>query len=1159
MELEYRYALEQGMAVLTFMVGEHHNFSVKDFDLREGHNAKQKLADFKNEISQRREVWYFNSIEELQTQVRSELERIVIYNVADAFDKKQESNGGFAEQTYAIPTLPQMYCIPPYILTHKFIGRRQELEELNDWAVSEQPIMVVQAIGGMGKSALCWEWVKNYALHTINPAGTIWWSFYDRGATIESFVRHALAYITQQNPENLKKTPYQEQISTLLILLEKSNYLLILDGLERILVAYHRIDRAHVRDHQIKDDLQLRDCTDPRDAETLRLLTSLNKSKVLISTRLMPASLEVTSRPIFGVRLKILPGLSLEDARKLLVEQGVKNASLNIVNDFLRKINCHGLLVKIIAGVVKEYRPAPGDFDQWYQRIGAELNITELAVDDRHSHILKYAIEGIDEDKRLILSRIATFSDPVSYRTLSIINPYLPMKPLPPRLPSIPQTVPSPFGTPQLAWLKYQLSREADISKIEALKLEIQHQEVLDAKISQDIIVHKRELEKEERRIIHDRNRILNEFEQEYQTSKAYLDSISAFDSALTELEGRGLLQWDKENNSYDLHPVVRGYAYSLLPPAERITMLGKIRDYFASIPIISDDKINELPDIEDMIAAYRALVGTGEINYAAEYYRRHVGHAVHRLSAPYVTIEMLRPLFTKGLDQLPPLDNSETQAHIVNDLALAFKATGDLSKAKILFTLNLGSTQTTRWNKYIDVSNFCQILLDLNQISHASYGYELAAQIIDENNIAWSYFDLLSYYILTGQWENAQKYYQCYIESSQPHQHAGQLEVLVACRYARMEVYQNHDAEAALQSALQKIGSHKQLRYKSNLLTLWAEWRLLNYQLEVVQDFLNEAISLERSSGTCSANSFSIFSRLEAMQGNKESAIRHISSALADPKLTEGMKADVYANIAQTYLILKDLDRAQQYAELAYKYSCADGEPHIRFWPLHKAKIVLDSLERPHPDIPPPTLLPDKIPHEDEIRETYIAKNGLAKLPKQPNSQETFKMTKFTWVQLGTLAFFGIENDDLINQISLKLTAISYLPTPIRFSKMGEEVPEPITFQIDIERVTFDHSNFTFEEIRCFQQTFAILYLESTNSSAEQVYAYVNVRIDRLKRLLDQGELESSFDIAEYCTIVKTGNGRPSIEERERLQRDYLFGEFSLNVRLFPPLAEVT
>ena len=106
-----------------------------------------------------------------------------------------------------------MHCAPPYIQTTRFIGRLKERDDLDTWARSSFTMLVVEAIGGVGKSALTWEWTRDRAMKMIPElAGIVWWSFYEGGASTASFVREALAYATKVDPEDLGAMPQNEQV-----------------------------------------------------------------------------------------------------------------------------------------------------------------------------------------------------------------------------------------------------------------------------------------------------------------------------------------------------------------------------------------------------------------------------------------------------------------------------------------------------------------------------------------------------------------------------------------------------------------------------------------------------------------------------------------------------------------------------------------------------------------------------------------------------------------------------------------------------------------------------------------------------------------------------------------------------------------------------------
>lgn len=99
-------------------------------------------------------------------------------------------------QVNRIPRPPSLYAEPDYIASNKFIGRKSELEELNNWARPADPaaILLLEAIGGNGKSMLTWEWTNNHAAKVrLDWAGGFWYSFYEKGAIMADFCQRALA------------------------------------------------------------------------------------------------------------------------------------------------------------------------------------------------------------------------------------------------------------------------------------------------------------------------------------------------------------------------------------------------------------------------------------------------------------------------------------------------------------------------------------------------------------------------------------------------------------------------------------------------------------------------------------------------------------------------------------------------------------------------------------------------------------------------------------------------------------------------------------------------------------------------------------------------------------------------------------------------------
>jgi transcriptional regulator with XRE-family HTH domain len=173
---------------------------------------------------------------------------------------------GAAVSIRDIPPPPEPYLAHPYTLlqTGALIGRRQELDVLAQWvaqpeAVGYTCLLIVTAIGGAGKSALAWHWVREAAPRDMCPlAGRVWWSFSQPGVTFDHFVTRALMYVTGRNRGQVERDPTPDREWRLLEVLRRQPFLIVLDGLERLLLAYARTDAAYIDDTVFTEDTATR-------------------------------------------------------------------------------------------------------------------------------------------------------------------------------------------------------------------------------------------------------------------------------------------------------------------------------------------------------------------------------------------------------------------------------------------------------------------------------------------------------------------------------------------------------------------------------------------------------------------------------------------------------------------------------------------------------------------------------------------------------------------------------------------------------------------------------------------------------------------------------------------------------------------------------------
>jgi tetratricopeptide (TPR) repeat protein len=159
-------------------------------------------------------------------------------------------------------------------------------------------------------------------------------------------------------------------------------------------------------------------------------------------------------------------------------------------------------------------------------------------------------------------------------------------------------------------------------------------------------------------------------------------------DAALSDLEDRGLLGWDRRANRYDLHPLVRGVVWSGLPDQTRTLVFISLHTHFEAVPQIEDwEQVNSLEDLTPAIELYNVLIGLGRYEDAILlFYKRIDDATLYRLSAGRQRVELLELLFPDGVDPLPRLKEPARQAFTLNALAQAYQLSGQPGRAAPLY-----------------------------------------------------------------------------------------------------------------------------------------------------------------------------------------------------------------------------------------------------------------------------------------------------------------------------------------------------------------------------------------------------------------------------------------------------------------------------------------
>jgi|CXWL01.1.fsa_nt_gi tetratricopeptide (TPR) repeat protein len=296
-----------------------------------------------------------------------------------------------------------------------FTGRATELKMLDEWLANDTDnLYLMTAFGGFGKSALTWTWFNR--VHREQWQTAVWWSFYEKESGFESFLSETLKHLGMEVKESAR-----QQVNDLLEAMRGTNILIVLDGFERLLRQYGRMDAALQSDDEDADiDPSQRDCSSPLTETFLRGLSGAGiKSKVLMTTRLCPRALESADGKLLkGCRDESLSAFSPDDAVTYFHNEGIAATRAEIIAA-CSAYGYHPLSLSLLVGLINEdHRFAHrGDIEAV-----KNLEIFEDVRARRH-HVLERAYGSLAPERRDLLSKISCFRGSMEYAVLKKVFP----------------------------------------------------------------------------------------------------------------------------------------------------------------------------------------------------------------------------------------------------------------------------------------------------------------------------------------------------------------------------------------------------------------------------------------------------------------------------------------------------------------------------------------------------------------------------------------------------------------------------------------------------------------------------------------------------------------------------------------------------------------
>jgi tetratricopeptide (TPR) repeat protein/transcriptional regulator with XRE-family HTH domain len=455
---------------------------------------------------------------------------------------------------------------------------------------------------------------------------------------------------------------------------------------------------------------------------------------------------------------------------------------------------------------------------------------------------------------------------------------------------------------------------------------------------------------------------------------------------ALQELVQRGLLFFNREQRSYDFHPIVRQYAYEQLMQKENVhaclveyfwSKAGRSLTAEVSEPIkkirafVTEPSPNNQPfeeHIENFTLiielCYHMIHAKQLENAFGIYYKHLASQLYHRLGAYQVVIELLQAFISRNEESFPLLD-SQKQSWLLDALAHAYSASGypqravDLLRASIDIDQKLGDKKnlaTALWNLAVQQ----QVLGKLLEAEQSLLDCIAICNEIDDT------FNLAK----THQYLALQCAYQGKFEESSHHlDTAMSLFKELGSTASESSIWTYRTLCLLLEGKI--VSALKSAQHTRELAELWhherdiikAEWVLglawiysAPQEPKRISEMLQEAeLHVSKALQRCrqinmvdyEADLLLAYARLYHLKGEKLRAKEYATEALAIANRSgfRVLRADISNLLARLELDNGNKEEARSYAQSAYHDASCDRPPFCYKSALSEAKRLLDAL----------------------------------------------------------------------------------------------------------------------------------------------------------------------------------------------------------------------
>ena len=441
------------------------------------------------------------------------------------------------------------------------------------------------------------------------------------------------------------------------------------------------------------------------------------------------------------------------------------------------------------------------------------------------------------------------------------------------------------------------------------------------------------------------------------------------FQAALDDLTDRGLLLRDTTQGPFDLHPLVRDYAYERLE--DKVSVHERLAEYFATLPVPKDEDVKRVEDLAPVIELYYHTVGAGRYEDAGGLLASRLipTPLFYRLGAVHFCIELLRVLVPDGDEQLIRLKMPGNQSWALASLATCYHACGEarLSVPLLEPAIAIDEERGETRGMELVLGNRALQQFTLGGLAAAESdlrkSIDLARELRKEFGEVVSHVELGRVLAYEGQYQEAKLEL---LEAGAYSQRTGDSQgACLVESYRALGTLLEGDPKDALVSSrkarqLATDGAERGRSNERNVVR--AEWLIgaalvaltTGGSAERDERLVEAETHLTEALNRCRRINLVAWARWNRAKGDSEEARAQADEALkiADRCEHRLQQADVH-NFLAALEMEDDPDAAIEHAQKAFDYAVCDGTPHVYKPALDEAERLLKALGVEPPEVP--------------------------------------------------------------------------------------------------------------------------------------------------------------------------------------------------------------